>query len=221
MKVNELFKPTITDFNTRLEFIKYLQHNGEELEELGSGLHANVYASMKNPNVAIKVVKLDDPPLNDPYLTYVRYCMKMKSNPFLPKIYSVKVYKLRDHQPPRAARSFEYKNFAVVTMERLIPYHNIPKTAELTSGDFMTQMADIEVGSDSDLDQGAAQYGVSDVNALKRVAQRTRNVLLKNAIIVVLGTMQKRSAVLDLHAGNVMWRKEGSHYQLVITDPLV
>lgn len=202
---------------TNVRYTEFVDNMLSAHVKLGSGQYAHVFEA-NNPNAVTKIAKLAQKrypdPLKDPYLTYIRYCMKMKHNPFLPKIYSVSVYNYTG-EVPMNKRDEPY--YAVVSLERLLPYNELPedKAEIIIDGGFLQHWNQYAYGVDDDVIK-TGDY--SDAHA--RVLQHTKNVLLSQALQIVENLNQKRYGWPDFHDGNIMWRQQGSTYQLVITDPL-
>ena len=127
----------------------------------------------------------------DNYIEYLKH--RIPGNPFFPKIHSIK--KFYDKE--------ECENWFAVKMERLIPYSKVPRKVR----------SKIE-------EKHGLRHGIEDLcDNIDLLMWGARNKQYKN-FLKVLNKMFDRYRD-DMHDGNVMFRKRGRGYQLVVTDPIV
>lgn len=77
---------------------------GRSLKQLGSGHQSTAFGHINKPNMVVKTIQLKD---NDPVIPFLEICLANKTNPFLPRIYTIKEYKR------------ERDRYLIITMERL------------------------------------------------------------------------------------------------------
>ena len=215
MKLHEVkLRPEATTISRE----EYLDKTCRLMPELSSGSFASVYSEPRSSTVT-KVTKLATPPSGDPYFQYIRYCMKLKNNPFLPRFYSVRVF----HCPHEKKQGDEF--YGVITMEKLIGHGDLPKNTEIEAGDFYDQYMQLrnEIVWRQDRDGNDVGYIETTPtfdSLFKVLIHSTRNVHLATAFKVLRNLLKRRKGFVDIHKANLMWRhEEGNVYQLVITDP--
>ena len=85
---------------------------------IGGGIQANVYAppSLQRSNKVVKIAMMFVEPENDAYTRYVNLVLDHPDNPFFPKIYFAKMYRVADDSDDRADSDDFY---LMVELERL------------------------------------------------------------------------------------------------------
>ncbi len=128
----------------------------------------------------------------DAYLNYVKSIGLNAKNPLFPRIKKIAIHTHRD--------SWGDNSFYVAHIERLIPYSKkIPNRRKI--------MKRLGLNSIYDLD-----YDLYDL------AKKNTNKNMKIACKKLVSLSDYDN--LDIHEGNLMWRKRGRGHQLVITDPI-
>lgn len=100
---------------------------------------------------------------------------------------------------PRIHKVTIYQDFYAVVMEKLIPYRKVAAKHRDTA------LAELGIDRPYDLERPRRIKGASkDAKSLKKNLQ----------------SLFRGSGMPDVHEGNVMFRKCGTEYQLVVTDPI-
>lgn len=189
------------------------------LKRIGAGVQAIVYQhkSVQRQNSVIKVVHLFRG-LEDPYIKFVEQLIKNEGNPYLPKIYSVRIYECENHYDER-------KNTltAVIEMERLYSLRDMVMDKNLISE---RQLIDLFRRGGFDVDEWADIHlkiytGLSSDNKIRNLAYETSDEQLSKALNIIADIVQKTRSATDFHTGNWMIRLTSTGPQLVITDPVV
>ena len=188
--------PRVVKTNISIDDYKKTLH-ADGYRYVGSGLYATVY-SKKNSRFAIKIARMRE----DGYLDYLR--LIDPSNPFFPKVYSVKCFSYRNADYP-----WDNYSYYVVKMERLVPFNTV-------NGEKRERIFE-QIGLDD-----ICQLDEFEINELHSYLKESK--AKKPKLFQVIRTLKKlyRKSESDLHDGNVMWRvKRKGIPQLVITDPVV
>jgi hypothetical protein len=210
MKILEILNPSYKQITPR-KGIRGRQHKGaidRTFSRLGYGAYAKVYAS-KNPLDAYKKSTADDG-----FQFYVRGILqynksKGQLNPYFPNFYRVNEFKAKDSEA----------SVMHLKMERLneIDDLNIEDLKEM----MVKMFGDSDVAGDAhkttyvdDIVDRIEEYCLG--RNLKIVDFR-----LEEALELIKELVDKHDLRLDIHEGNVMWRRSPQGPQLVITDPLV
>ena len=199
------------------------------LTRLGEpGAYATAYKRSSTPGVVTKVGRFDDTPAKDGYLSYLQSILhndRVSSNPFLPRIYSIKVYKYPSTED-REWRGGQY----VVQMEKLRPIDELSIEQLEALGEHLFK--DWEKLAPKGNAMTPAYYAqrllytismaTSTRNPRYTRALKDKKLLQAVAMISNLGRSKKDHTEIefDLHAGNFMYRVTPVGPQLVITDPL-
>lgn len=195
------------------------QRYGSNLTQLGNpGMYAAAYEHKKRPGTILKIGKFHSSPFEDGYLSFVQAVLKNNrsaGNPYLPRIYGVKIYRPQE-KDGKELRGGQY----VVEMEKLY------KMRELSPEELMVIGSKIFKSWNDDENEPwqLARY-------LGRAARGDRTILddikdkkLLQAISMIHGIEKRKRHIsdieLDLHDGNIMFRRTSIGSQLVITDPL-
>lgn len=175
-------------------------------EPLGSGSYATVYKG-KRPNTVIKVTKVKD--TNDPYIKYIRVIKDHQDNPFFPRIYRTKMYKVPDHRFTVA------QNYFIVELEKLVPLDNEKIK------DTMEPYLSTQLGIDDDRFRFHALADLtSEVEGRNKLRKLAKNPQFIEALDVLEDLFNNRSLFVDAHSNNWMVRLTGHGPQLVMTDPV-
>lgn len=186
------------------EFVhKYVQtHN---LRHYGSGAFSSVYV-YRNSQKHKRVVKIIVLPVenikNDAYLAYLKQVvLKQQDNPFVPHIYNVEAYRILN------TKTKEKHLIIFIEMERLhyIKIHMFKRLIK-------------KVLPSENNNQGEYYQIFLTYRDLIRAAASSQNKYFRSLSKQLLRLLCMFE--LDLHEGNIMFRRKGRGYQLVITDPV-
>lgn len=206
---------------------------------LGGGSFGDVYAFDKptKANTVFKYFSLSNE--NDGYLAFLRtfiHDQRRLNNPYLPRIYSLKLFK--EPMDPDSESENEKKEqlFGRVEMERLVEIED-PRFLDVNLlKSLYEQMFYGSIPSIRSRQTQEDKDAVLANNILLEIVHNIKRALraddpsalikikdpdLKNAIRYIKTAAARFSSYVDLHPGNVMWRITGTRPQLVITDPLV
>lgn len=86
MRISEL---KLTSPQSNKPISGYLDN--KNIAYINNGIQAMVYAHNKKPNSVIKIISIEG--TNDPAYQFLRVCVNHPNNPYLPKIFSHKIYK--------------------------------------------------------------------------------------------------------------------------------
>jgi len=180
-------------------------------KRMGAGAFAYVYQSKKHRDRVVKVGYCNDGdvydhPHTDPYLMYLKKVLKNRTNPYFPKVHSIKIYKYVYHRKSLDDYHEDTHYYFVIELEKLAGFYG------LSTGD-----------------RKRAMYrhfpkhttGAFRENLFDRCAKEYDRFLKKAIMIIrkVGGDGQTYSE--DFHTGNFMWRVvKNRQPQLVITDPI-
>jgi len=128
----------------------------------------------------------------DAYLNYVKSIGLNAKNPLFPRVKKIAIHTHRD--------TWGDNSFYVAHLERLIPYSKkIPNRRKIMKRLGLRSIYDID-------------YDLHDL----KLKSPNKNMKLACRKLISLTYIDN----LDIHEGNLMWRKRGRGHQLVITDPL-
>lgn len=153
---------------------------------IGSGAFAKVYGR-SNCNRVVKVG-----PTHDSYVKYLKRIGLKNSNPYFPRIHSVRIYW-------DGYYGFDDK-FYVVEMERLLDWRKVPKSTR--------KRLLMKLGC----------WSIDEADYPQITKKSTRRE--KQAIKLLRKLWSGYNTYKDVHEGNIMFRKKGRGYQLVYTDPV-
>lgn len=200
---------------------------GSGLKFLGGGVQGYAYKKVAAGSV-VKYFSVFDPKKNG-YLRFLRYVSKLPNNPFLPRIYNLKLY---DVTGTKFGMDSNERFYGVLEMEKLIKVNDsmiidvVPDLFRNIGLEFSEHALDYFSTGDHDtkrhiLDKEVqkAVYNPAKMNIDELIAKST-NEQFTQALRVISGLLRKCNVTADLHAGNWMVRLTGSGPQLVILDPV-
>ncbi len=161
-------------------------------EWVGEGLFADVYAKVD------RVIKIINKGSDDKaYLRYLRRIGLESENPYFPKVYKVE-------------RCIDGKGkYIAVHMERLLDYCD-------TDGEVQRKaLKALKAEYPEDLQANEWDDSYDRASMYKDRIAKTNNPAARECLEILLEIVAN-----DCHEGNLMWRKVGRKFQLVITDPV-
>lgn len=176
----------------------------------GSGYFAAAFTHNKKPGVIVKIGRFDERPQDDGYLTYVQSILKndrITSNPYFPRIYSVKVYR-------NAANKYEGGRY-VIEMEQLHPLNKATPETITAFGEKMFNYWPSH-GNMINIMQNLRLASHRDRDAISNIKDKK----LLQAIAIISNIQIKNQNGLDIKDSNCMVRYTSTGPQFVITDPL-
>lgn len=200
--------------------------SNSNLVPLGSpGAYGAAYEHKKRPGTVLKVGKFYDSPFEDGYLSFVQSILKANrsaSNPYLPRIYSVKIYRAK---PVKAKDGEMYTPMGgqyVIEMERLHKLDELSKEELIAIAERIFPQWD---------EQGNEHHQLSALlRAIGRAAQgkpelkQIKDRQLVRALALIHNIEKRKRNIsdieMDMHGGNYMVRRTPVGPQLVIIDPL-
>lgn len=196
------------------------------LKALGNpGAYAAAYEHKKRPGTVLKIGKFHDSPFEDGYLSYVQSILKANrsaGNPYLPRIYGIKVYRMKPIKGSDGEMFTPRGGQYVVEMERLY------KLTELSKEEITAIAEKIFDNWDNWGDERRQVYNL--VRKLDRAVKRHEELgqikdrQLVRALAIIHNIEKRKRNIsdieLDMHEGNYMFRRTNVGPQLVITDPL-
>lgn len=132
---------------------------------------------------------------DDNYLEYVKLVGLRNPNIHLPTIYKVELFKVRNHWG-------DFDTYYSVEMERLIPYEKVGERKHKKAHTKFKQ-----------------QLGIPYIEYMESPEDMYPSTKHGKQVQKILDRVFDRGST-DLHDGNIMWRKRGRGYELVITDPV-
>lgn len=193
---------------------------GSNLTQLGQpGLYAAAYKHKNRPGTVLKVGKFHGTPFDDGYLSFVQAVLRNNrsaGNPYLPRIYSVKIYRPETKSGEEPLRGGQY----FVEMERLY------KMRELRPEELMAIGSKIFGSWNDDENEPwqLARYLGRAIAGDKMILGDIKDRKLLQALSMIHGIEKRKRHIsdiqLDMHEGNIMFRRTNVGAQLVITDPL-
>ncbi len=240
MKLWEIFTPSVKTktikSNTNVNDSLIDKHSGTPIVKnklvkvLGSGLYSDTIEHENEPGVVRKISKKMIDVTKDGYFKFISTIVtndRLQSNPYLPKIYKIKIYKTVNVEKKNR---IEY--FYVVQMEKLYPIEQLDsKEMEMITNKALhikstpNNKEKIRAPHDALVDTlyNALSYvRYQDDSVGHESIDNTVNIKdpqLKQAILFVKKSI-RISGGNDLHEGNLMFRRTSVGPQLVITDPL-
>lgn len=203
---------TTVTFSTRQQAIAFSAAARKGARRLSSGAFATAYLKSGRKPMVIKIGRM-----GDAYIEYAKKVILSKStNPFLPKLYSLTLYKA---QKGENYDELEYHEFYVVEMERL---YELEEKHENNVGrivDMMEQLVEYNYSVDRWLkNNDIGSFCVPGLLDIKVNIDKKALILLKDLRKVVMKALRAAGCGdWDIHDGNIMVRKNG---QLVLTDPI-
>lgn len=189
MKLTDLFEADKTILNLTPRSVQSLDVLKGKM--LGQGMQAVAVRHPKSKTVIKKVNITGD---EDPAVKYVKLIANHQNNPFFPRIYSAKVYRLRDNG----------QLIMVMHMERLHEWDT-------------PQLQDATRQSAEHLGFELSDFTLDDFDDRERIATATKNPKLKEALRLMEPLFQQFGS--DLHEANWMVRLTSTGPQLVFADP--
>ena len=207
------------------------QGKGHGYRYMGNGAEAVVIKAPDHPEV-IKIVGNDIALKQNSSLQYALACQKYAdSNPFLPRVHSIKKFK---NPRPYEGQDLEYvefedvKYYYVIHMEELLDLREI----ETDNGDLLRVLANKTFAGAERRIQSFATDEIADwmcamvVMIVKHPdSAKSLGITIKDKGLIAASTLiknieRKTDGYLDIHIDNVMVRIGPHGPQLVITDPL-
>jgi len=181
-------------------------------------MYAAAYKHKSRPGTVLKVGKFHATPFEDGYLSFVQAVLRNNrsaGNPYLPRIYSVKVYrpKSKDGEELRGGQYF-------VEMERLYKMRDLRPEELMAIGSRIFK----SWNDDENEPWQLARYLGRACRGDRMILDDIKDKKLLQAISMVHGIEKRKRNIsdieLDMHDGNIMFRRTNVGAQLVITDPL-
>lgn len=201
------------------------------MTSIGAGIQSFVYANENKPDRVVKLTLAAD---NDAYEAFLKLILHHQDNPFLPKIYAVKKYRIDTISPDEyielkrlltsmGSTSMDEKELRrvkwllIVVTERLVPIRQADRD-ELTQSLkklygpeglklCRTQWSDCNI-----------IYPLTKPNLLNELVRLTPNWQFRKAIRLVRLLFKKYAE--DIHKENIMFRQTPTGLQLVFNDPV-
>ena len=181
---------------------------------LGAGLFSKAVHDKKDSHMVRKSHTAPD--AGDGFVPFAEYLAKSgyMDHPNLPKIYEI-----RDIEDRAGSRVYSY------TIEQLLPYSKFSVKALIPIAEKTFKM---DAFTEKDLSSSKALTGKFGSILADAVAYGdTRDIIDDNVIVACgvlrnfLKTFDGAATTLDLHSGNLMYRRTPYGLQLVISDPFV
>lgn len=213
MILSEIVTSGLRQLNNRLQ-------RGDNPDQLGSGLYANVYRRKSDPNTVTKVARaVTHKSSDDGYVGFIQHIIDMH-NPYFPQVSELKEIVDRDG---------EFAGY-VVRMEKLQTMHQL-SDEEIDA--LMHKILGEEVNFRT---PGAVVGGFTVSKSVARDTPRLIGAIIEDqyqnpnssvikdpALLEALDMLRKLAKKgqysQDLHEGNMMIRRTPYGPQLVITDP--
>lgn len=192
---------------------KFLRMN--RLNFLGDGAFCLVYQTSHRARHVYKVCTEFHPKDHDGYMIYLKHViLKNQNNPHVPKIYGVNTYQYTD------PFSGHLKFRAIIKMEKLHDYRDLDDfSREKVLNKQYGITATPRLDDDGD-DQWLYYLDNFLMNGRFEEKLNIRSPKLLKILTQVAKQHRKYKVDVDIHEGNVMWRRSGRKFELVITDPL-
>ena len=185
------------------------------IKRLGSGGYSTVFQHPVYHNVAVKLVGADD----TMYISFMRSCMKMQDNPWLPKVIGIHQVRIHDSWTnSNIVAADEHLDFAntqwIVFLEKL----RAAKLSEIEAGvqQVLSTIPDKYFSGHGGKTFSSRNY-YSDFDDFRKKDWTNIAKLSTDKHVCDLAALLTSIGANDLHDGNVMMRNDG---QLVITDPV-
>jgi len=209
------FTPKLTSVS-HAEYCRRLRKRGAK--ELGDGAFSVVYQHPTKKTRVLKVNKCDELPTTDGYYMYVKCIASLrKRNPFLPRIFSVQVFK---RPTPGDVYDRTHEWYFVVELEKLVPYDWF-KVAERYA--WFRRHINSKIVLDPEFYDEDQEAQIYEAQMYVRT-RRTHNKALIRAckLIKRLSKSKHRYGQFahDNHIENTMWRVKASKIHPVFTDPI-
>ncbi|PPD55268.1 MAG: hypothetical protein CTY12_01285 [Methylotenera sp.] len=203
--------------NYSADRINYMFNINQRYKQLGfPGHQATAFSHKNKSNVVVKTIKLKH---KDPIIDFIEICQQHSDNPFLPKVYSAKIYKR------------ENDSYMIVTMEKLHPVRG-PNTLIKNNLPFFINLRILPSDEDKqhplynqlNKPTGMSVYELirtmfADTEYRHWLTKNTPNSKLAEALTLLENLFETHFP--DLHIDNFMIRLSGSTPQLVLLDPII
>ena len=203
---------TTVTFNSDSEVSALKRELRKGTKFLGSGAFASTYLKSGRKPVVIKIGRMGD--------VYIEYAKKVilaqSTNPFLPKIHSLTLYKAKrgdDYD------ELECHEFYAVRMERLYDLRDKHENAVGRIVNMMEQLVKYNYSVKRWMKNGDYNsFCIPGVLEIKVNVNQKAMLLLKDLRKLVMKALRVSGhGDWDIHGGNIMVRKNG---ELVLTDPI-
>jgi hypothetical protein len=205
---------------------------------LGMGIQGFARKFAGRPNTVVKIALMGN---HDAYEEFIKVVLNHRDNPFFPRIYAVKKYRIdsldrSDYEylvkrvGGTAAEGMDddiLDNMTwmlIVVMEELKSVENrkyeraiIQNIIQLFGKTVMNQIYDI-LGRDDDMDVDTLLSALSQVFICKQVIKETQNPKFRDALRLMVPLLNRFYA--DIRGSNVMVRLTAQGPQLVFIDPV-
>ncbi len=192
------------------------QPKSKLIDKIGSGAYSVAIANKKDPTNVMKISRGTNDLNDDPYYGYlsgIAAHSEMEKNPFIPKVFEVKVYETTGN----------YKYFYIAKMERLYELRSL-------NDDELRQFI-ITLTKPRMMNRIKASVGMYDaVEALKKenhghlveiLVDKIRREKIKDPQLqAAMRLAQNTGFEYDITANNIMVRKTPNGPQLVLADPV-
>lgn len=228
---SKMIKKDLSNFSYNqkaLEKMFPLNDKGEQAREprknlklLGTGVTAYAVAKKDKPHEVKRLTFYSSGPNTDPYLQFLKQVIAHQSNPYFPRIYTVKLFTTQD------ARHMYY-----IEMEKLFPFErlNWAQWSSIFRKSFGKSIREVEKN-----DKIVDKFDVANVfvTILQRYLRGEKDRIppimdehFRQALDILEDVYLKFSrggnrVSFDLHEWNVMYRLTSYGAQPVITDPFV
>lgn len=165
-----------------------------------------IFHIVKN-NKILKIWKINNPKY-DGYLEWINRTKKLaETNPYLPRIDSVKVF---SYPNPKFPDKISYQGLAI--MEKLDPINKYPDRV------LLPLFRNTGINLTSRIRFLKTQWTKENIDILKSEIHNEKLLEALNIVSEILNTLESSRG--DLHTGNWMIRKTNNDLQLVLTDPI-
>lgn len=207
----------------------------DNLEWLGTGAQAIAHSIKNKPNMVLKTINILSN--NDPVIAFLRICINNKNNPYLPKIYKVKVYNSSnidtdtfhqeynnnipdpDHIPPDQGTKV-----VLIVMEKLFPLvSDVSNSMRLLKDvgifDQSQSHPKINTFSNTYTSIGPTKIKFDNKSSRRELYNSTTDPQFKSVLRLLEPIFSSGMVQNDMHGGNIMLRKDP--LGLVIIDPVI
>lgn len=175
------------------------------LKRLGAGVQGLAVERTKKTNVVTKVFGMND--ARDGYYRFLKFCQDHQNNPYLPKIYKLRVYD-KEFNIDSDGLEHDYELTGVVDLEKLVPI-NHPKIKDA----IVPQLKRLGLPSDQSK-RRRTNHLIDYYNSAVERGSIERDEQFEQVVDFLENSSK------DLHSGNVMARLTSTGPQLVIIDPV-
>lgn len=184
----------------------------DKWRKLGGGLQSRTYNYLPR-QTAVKVANITGS--DDPTYQFLRVVLKHQDNPYFPKIYSVRKYKLK---PTESSRRAINNHKLIITMEKLGKFTSfdikqLEKTIGVKFGRFFGKSM-----SDEEASKHLQTKLFRDPQWRLKLRRTTKDAYLRQALRLLEPLFNHYRS--DMHFGNIMLRGIGPNKHLVFIDPI-